>query len=214
MSFRLHFLGAASSALLVTARVSAREVTEQGGTAASEDVEDRKSSRDEKFPLPDQGHLLITSGAQVSVAHTVSSYPEGSTRRTTNITLTPSLEYLVTDHLTVGARLYLGMTKSEDWGTSWVAGASPVIGYLIPLGGRLALWPKVGASYTYYSNEAGPGWRSIGIGALLPVVVHVAPNFFVGAGPHIAFSSWSSGGYEGRSSDLTTSFETMIGGWI
>src|SRR5713101_573349 len=162
MSIRLHFLGVASSVLLVCARASAREVAEENGNAVAETVQGRRSSGDEKFPLPDQGHLLITSGAQFSIMHLVSSDSFGTTQRTTNISLTPSFDYLVTDHLTVGTRLSLGIAKSDNWGSTLSLGVSPFVGYLIPLGERLAIWPKVGASYTYYDLEFGGTSHSIG----------------------------------------------------
>ena len=107
------------------------------------------------------------------------------------------------------------MSKSDAWGgTTWLVGASPFVGYLIPLGERIALWPKVGGSYFYYSNAMGQSSRSIGIGASLPVVAHLAPNFFVGAGPDIGFNAWSSDDYGERSTSVISGFGTMIGGWI
>jgi hypothetical protein len=76
-----------------------------------------------------------------------------------------AFDYTVIDHLTIGGSLVLAfglggknetktgnVTRSTDSPTTTLIGISPRVGYVIPVGDILAIWPRGG--FTFYSASA------------------------------------------------------------
>jgi hypothetical protein len=106
-----------------------------------------------------------------------------------------------------------GLTKQDLTGEVQVSfSLSPRVGYLIPLSSSLSFWPQIRRAWEVGTStwENYSEWTA---GAAAPLVVELAPHFFVGAGPDFEFSKvqFKDGSdFAFASKGLTT----MLGGWI
>jgi hypothetical protein len=102
------------------------------------------------------------------------------------------------------------------------------LGVNLPLGHLLSFYPRVtiGAqsersdthTITAYTNYFPPSSSTSRVGAWVnfyaPLLVHLAPHFFVGVGPRVGrdFGTYSGGPYDGSQTTLLSA-EVAIGGW-
>jgi hypothetical protein len=72
---------------------------------------------------------------------------------------------------------------------------------------RVGIWPTAGIFYYHVTGGGRPTRNDVNLELLAPVMVHVAPHFFLGLGPSFA--------YEFRSyNNVYYGFDFLIGGWI
>jgi hypothetical protein len=135
-----------------------------------------------------------------------------------------AFDAFVFGHLTVGAAggythtstLQQVFTGPAVRTTSWTIALGPRVGYGAALGRKVTLWPRVG--FLYLHSEVSVPPIPIGVAAAfqqggtvyaltieVPVVVSVAPHFFVHAGPTV------DSGLGGRSSFSLDARQTDIG---
>jgi hypothetical protein len=168
-----------------------------------------------------KGQLAIIAGSQLAAQR--HSYAEGTGG--TTIGLTPAVDYFLIDHLSIGARAGVEFTTidasppyhpSSSFHTYFV---SPRVGYELPLGSSVSIWPSANVLYSVGdSAPANPGQRNrgLGFGASLPVLVHLAPHFFVGAGPEAGITwyrfDYGNADYSVRYASYGVT--TLLGGWI
>lgn len=116
--------------------------------------------------------------------------------KTTYVAFTPSADVFVSDRVSVGGRLAVTRqtatnvsqsgtgesvvtTESESGGYS--VGIAPRIGYALPLGKGVLLWPKFGVAVSRFRNEQNLSPRTLGasigaeleVGLVLPLSRHV-----------------------------------------
>jgi len=138
-----------------------------------------------------------TTGAEIR-------HSDGSvtTSRGTHFGLAPSLDVFVTDRLSLGGRGHIdyfssrydssgaGMGGLEA--TGYGVGLWPRVGYVVPLGEAVALWPRleVGADVTRQAFRTGERSLVRRWGAELDVglVVRVAKHLLLDLGPVVAYS--------------------------
>jgi hypothetical protein len=162
-----------------------------------------------------RGQLVITSGTQFDFRREVLGSSDAGLDTVSTVTLMPSLDYFVTDHLTLGGSIGLGLTT---WNTgnepAIFFSISPRVGYHVPVGDRISFWPQIQAAYgrgllSYWDIE------SESLGAAVPMIVELTPHFFIGAGPDYRFTkslrNFGSSYNEFAGSMGVTS---MVGGWI
>ena len=142
--------------------------------------------------------------------------------------LAPAADYFVIQGLSLGGQgvyshLHLSTGGNAAAGTGSTSidsdtfGIGPRIGYNIPIGDLLSFWPKVALIFSDTATSGASG-NTFDIQAYAPLLLHLAPHFFVGLGPQIQTdltASQSSQGVSNPHPAKTTSYGLYftIGGW-
>jgi Outer membrane protein beta-barrel domain len=179
-----------------------------------------------------QGQLALSvdlpfnnSAPQFAIVHATQTMGGPSA---TAIAIAPSLDYFVTQNLSLGGTLLFQYQTQSDQGADLNTTAITILarlGYNIPLGPTASLWPRAGVGYVHASSDVSYGGLSqsaTASGSVLiiemPILYHPAQHFFFGAGP--TFQTQLSNSIEsgGTSMDVakTTAYgvEAMIGGYF
>jgi hypothetical protein len=121
------------------------------------------------------------------------------------LSFTPSVDVFVTDRLTVGGSLAIGYDRLESVPSgspgdtmtlrdhSESVGLSPRVGYVVPLGGWLALWPRLevgfGTSRTVPDAADGAIWtNTYRVQGDIGLVVPIGRHLYVDIGPTFGYS--------------------------
>ncbi|NOK21739.1 hypothetical protein [Corallococcus carmarthensis] len=133
------------------------------------------------------------------------------------VRLEPSADYFLQQNLSVGASALVAF----GFGDSTVVGLGVLgrVGYHLPLNERVSLWPKVGfgVQFAHVPNASDVNFV---LDFNAPILFHVSPHFFVGAGPQvravISQSVGSLGSEQGNFSgnDVTIGITTTVGGYF
>jgi hypothetical protein len=142
-------------------------------------------------------------------------------------TLAPAADYFVIQGLSLGAQVVYthtnvsgpsaeGSTTSTTTNTD-TFGIGPRVGYNIPINDLLSFWPKLALIYTDIAMTGASG-STFDIQLYAPLLLHLAPHFFVGLGPKIQTDLTASANYAGTNvpnPPKTTSYGLYftIGGW-
>lgn len=123
--------------------------------------------------------------------------------------------------LRLGARFIHSWASAEQGslGHATNVGVSPGIGYALPLGKYLSLWPRVGADLGKTWYDSGPlyGEHSsvdLSVGAQVPVLWHPADHFFVGLGPGISWQLYGERLAALEYSSNAVSLMSTVGGFF
>jgi hypothetical protein len=172
------------------------------------------------------GASLLTPATMLDVGGATVSNNGGSQF---GFSLAPAADYFVIDNLSVGLEILFGYDTFSP-GNSGVGmgpapqstnltayGFSPRVGYNIPLGTNLSIWPKVFFEHAGYSlGGGGAGYGNIQLlGAYVPLLFHPAPHFYVGFGPNILTELGESSNGNSATSKVTSyGAFASIGGWF
>jgi hypothetical protein len=159
----------------------------------------------------DARNLVIAGGFSFAFSHVDS----GDDYAYTSASLSPSIDYFVLDHLSIGTALSISHNVSTVFGNnlhSTFLAVNPRVGYEIPLGKVVSLWPTLGVSYSrVLQTDAMPDrdWF-LSVGASAPLLVHVAKHFFVGGGPYVGATLADSRDPKSQSYGV----RSVLGGWL
>jgi hypothetical protein len=167
------------------------------------------------------GQVVISTASQLNVGH--SSYAGARGAPTpppfTSFYVAPSADVFVVRGLSVGARVaYSHSEAAGDPGFDSLS-VGPRVGYNVPLGEHLSVWPGVGLSFGEAWFGTGAGNISLGVSSYVPLLYHPVSHFFVGLGPYLSREILSaSTTTQGANSDdpLATSYGVSFtaGGWV
>jgi len=174
------------------------------------------------------GASLLTPATMLDIGGSSSSNNGGSQ---VGFTVAPAADYFVIDNLSLGLELLFGYASfSPGTGTTGgVGGTSPPstnvteygfaprVGYNIPLGNSVSIWPKVFFEHAGYSvGGAGKGYGNIQLlGAYVPILYHPVPHFYVGLGPNILTELGASSDGTSATSKITSyGIFGSAGGWF
>jgi len=121
--------------------------------------------------------------------------------------LVPSLDYFIQDHLSVGG--LVGIDK--DGGGSTIRFGARV-GYDIPLGSLVSMWPRGGLEVSHSSPNMGSGATVTSVGIDVPFLFHFVPHFLLGVGPFISVPLSNSAAM--GSKDATFGLTALVGGYF
>ncbi len=163
------------------------------------------------------GQLAIRGDFDLRLNVTYVKSPRGDTDSSTSFQLGPAADFFPIEHVSVGAALtYARLTA--DLHSFRVA---PRVGYQIPLGELLSLWPTVGVFWQQRTVDPKLDLRERKLGIVFdaPVLVHVVPHFFLGLGPRVSVDVASGYVYFGdRTEDAPKKtelgFVSTIGGYF
>jgi hypothetical protein len=133
------------------------------------------------------------------------------------IRLEPSADYFLQQNLSVGASALVGLAFGDS--TAVGLGVMARLGYALPLNERVSIWPKVGFGIDF-THVTGGSDVSFVLDVNAPILFHVTPHFFVGAGPQvralISDGIGSLGSDQGYFSgaDVTLGISTTVGGYF
>ncbi|MBN9681491.1 MULTISPECIES: hypothetical protein [unclassified Corallococcus] len=133
------------------------------------------------------------------------------------IRLEPSADYFLQQNLSVGASALVAF----GFGDSTVVGLGVLgrVGYHLPLGERVSLWPKAGFG-VQFAHVPGASDVNFVLDFNAPVLFHLTPHFFIGAGPQvravISQDVGSLGSEQGyfAGNDVTLGITTTVGGYF
>ncbi|NNC06061.1 outer membrane beta-barrel protein [Corallococcus exiguus] len=133
------------------------------------------------------------------------------------VRLEPSADYFLQQNLSVGASALVAF----GFGDYTVVGLGVLgrVGYHLPLAERVSLWPKVGFGIQF-GHVPDNSDVSFVLDFNAPVLFHLTPNFFIGAGPQvralISNKGFSVGAEQGNFSgnDVTLGITTTVGGYF
>jgi hypothetical protein len=168
-----------------------------------------------------QGHLAISSDANVGLVGTSTNNDGGSSLK---LTLQPAVDYFVIDNLSLGGFVLYSHESSSPGGGgpsshSDTFGVGPRIGYNIPLSDTLSFWPKAYVQMAYSTAYSGGSSTDMtwDVGGYAPLVVHPAPHFFLGLGPYVQteFANTVSANNQSQTGPKTTEYglQFTVGGW-
>jgi len=133
--------------------------------------------------LGERGAKSINGSFQLELKNTKA---EGSDKSTTAITVAPSVDLFVAPNVSLGGGFLVRYSKTGDIKNTDI-GLEARVGYYLPIG-SLGLWLLVGGVYLHETTDV-PGdsfdttENTLALKLYLPLVFHLAPNFFFGLGP-------------------------------
>ncbi|AKV00641.1 hypothetical protein AKJ09_07304 [Labilithrix luteola] len=164
-----------------------------------------------------KNELAISSDAGLLIANTTTQGFHGST---TTITVLPSVDYFLVDHFSIGGFVGLNYTRREGGHTTQFL-TGPRVGYDIPVGRYLSVWPKLGLSVsstsqsvdivdltTNTTSKQSTSHTNMAVNVFVPVLVHPVEHFFVGFGPAL------DADITGDTKTTTISGRLTIGGYL
>ena len=155
------------------------------------------------------------SGQLIPMGNVGISYVTAGNNSATLVQFAPTLLVLARDHLVLGADFVYRSISNSGGGTTSGWGTSLIAGGAFSLDSRVSLLvlPAVG----YFRQSSGPATRSaVSLGIFAPLLVHLAPHFFMGMGPQLDTEVTASMSNPGFITDKQTrfTFEVLLGGWI
>ena len=173
------------------------------------------------------GASLLTPATMLDIGGSSASNNGGSQ---VGFSLAPAADYFVIDNLSLGLEILFGyvsaspgsatnggVTVSAPSSNLTEYGFAPRVGYNIPIGSSLSIWPKVFFEHAGYSlGGAGKGYGNIQLlGAYVPFLYHPVPHFYVGLGPNILTELGASSDGASSNSKITAyGVFASVGGWF
>jgi hypothetical protein len=170
------------------------------------------------------GQLVLSGGTQLSVEHMSFSTPSGSQSQgsTTSAVVAPSVDVFVVRGLSVGARIAYEHSELSQIPSGSVAinslSVGPRVGYNVTISDRLSFWPSASLSFGDSWFGSGSSSEGVALGGDAPLLLHVAPHFFVGLGPNVLSYVTSKTSTQQGTTDAPrlTEFGAALtmGGWL
>jgi acyl-CoA dehydrogenase len=186
----------------------------------------------------ERGELVMTGDSYAGVS---STERDGSDAKSFSVTVSPALDYFVAKNLSVGLNASFGYGDSQGYGAdsslvetkTTSASFGPAIGYNVPLGDALSLWPRAsvgfewsrqaeqlvtGSSLSTAGSPLGyPTTSRVGpfVALYAPLLVHPRPHFFAGIGPYFFHDFGPAQGGPSVGGERTTvGAYFIVGGWL
>jgi hypothetical protein len=144
------------------------------------------------------------------------------TENRTTLALSPALDFLVTNHLTIGvafavshSRTSTGSTgggetgSSSNTSSSTSVGAALSLGLLFPVSTVFSLWPNIAGGVDH--DFDGSGYTTVVSATELSLMFHPARHFFLALKPGVRGTRSLEG--SSQSFQYSQVFATGIGGW-
>jgi hypothetical protein len=176
-------------------------------------------------------HQLVLTG-ELGTTLSGSTYT-GRGGSSWNVSVQPSMEYFVANHVALGFGMTLGGGGASSQNVDGVAYATsdtqtafaPHLGIELPLGRNASLFPRAWIGFEHDQNELRENgldskWSTdiVWVGIHAPLVFHVARHFFVGFGPYVdrdLTRSVTSGSGAGVPIPGTRAGASLlVGGWL
>ena len=121
----------------------------------------------------------------------------------TTVFIQPGLDYFIGNGISVGGVVGFGFTSGNPNSTTVNLGARA--GFNQGLTEHVSFWPTIGIDGSY--NHATTSNSTAQLEVFAPFLYHVAPHFFLGAGPFLSY-------YVKGGPDTQYGLDFVIGGWF
>ena len=121
----------------------------------------------------------------------------------TRFLIQPGIDYFIGNGISVGGVVGLGFVSGSPNTTTVTLGARA--GFNQGLNEHVSFWPTIGVDGSYSHNTGSSSTAMLEVFA--PFLYHVAPHFFLGAGPFLSYLV--KGG-----PDTEYGLDFVIGGWL
>jgi hypothetical protein len=179
-----------------------------------------------------EAHELVVTNEEAVASGSYTSYA-GSDASVEIVTIGLGADYFLVNHVSIGLVVNGGYSRQTaptatgatvtDSGWSFAAG--PRVGVDLPLGRLLSIYPRAAltlgpgaATETLKTITSQSSDADLALSVSLPLLVHPASHFFVGAGPALTRDLWRRISFPiapGLVDDATTLEVLMlIGGWL
>jgi hypothetical protein len=143
---------------------------------------------------------------------------EGQSQSTTEIALKPALDFFPIPNLSVGGQLIIGYASIDDVGgsiSSSELGLLVRVGYNVSISETLSIWPRLSVGYDHKSaDQYGLSLDSVPVDVFVPIVVQLAPHFFIGGGPMYATTLLSQRESSDEPRKSTLGLRATVGGYF
>jgi hypothetical protein len=156
---------------------------------------------------------------------------DGTGASYSSVAFSPGVDYFVVDRLSVGVEFQAAYSNQRGFdGTTLVTYAdtnlnvAPRVGVDIPIGRWFSVYPRVRIYFGYEVQNEQDGISAndntqnyIGLGAYVPLLMHVAPHLFIGFGPTVTHDLAHSVQYPQASlqnDETTFGAGLTVGGWL
>jgi hypothetical protein len=165
-----------------------------------------------------KGQKAVSSDAGLSISNISVSGADGSA---TTLVLRPAIDWFISDSLSIGGFVGVEYAKAPG-GSSSAVSVGPRVGYNLPVGARVSVWPKAGLAIAR-TNQSDEGATlpngvvlgdeddsntSLQLNLFVPVMFHPVQHFFLGLGPALDQD------LSGDSKATTVAVRLTLGGWI
>jgi hypothetical protein len=194
-----------------------------GGSGEAEAVP-ATPARTRAFGKADELVLTVDTSASL----TSLSYSNG-TASNTSYNFQPGLDYFVIDGISLGFDAFISHSSGSELDSSYAStdfedssfGIAPRIGANIPLLEGVSFWPRLQVGYgTLSQTESSLGAENqhsntrVWVDIFLPLLVPVAPHFFVGAGPEYFRELVDSDQNDVDNDATAIDARFLMGGWL
>jgi hypothetical protein len=174
----------------------------------------------------ERGQIVLTTATDASIGYSSYSSSKGST---TSVKVAPSIDYFVLNGVSVGAEVAIGNSNgtsldesgAETQVSSNSFDAAARIGANLRLAAAVSIWLRGAIGYgtvdQSISNVSATNQHSrtrSWIDISMPLLVHPASHFFVGAGPFIFHELSDKDQYEFENDATQLGLSLILGGWF
>jgi hypothetical protein len=145
------------------------------------------------------GAVGLTAG-WIAIGTSKYGSPGAPSSTATMVSVAPSFDVFVTDHITIGGVVSFASAKVEQAGTqqvTYAAGGEPRVGWAAPLGKGVFVWPRVFGGGSLVDGAASSPTASWRAGADVLFVFPLARFAALDLGPGVSYASAS---FDGASS--------------
>lgn len=174
----------------------------------------------------EEGQIVLTLATDASVSYLSYSRSKGSN---SNVNLEPSVDYFVTDGVSIGIDAFIGYssgTSVDSLGTatqlsSTNIGVAPRVGGNLPLTELVSIWLRgeIGYGTVNQSEASAEGTnqhsrKRAWINISSPFLLHPSAHFFVGAGPFLFHELSDKDQYSFENNATSLGVSLVLGGWF
>jgi hypothetical protein len=117
--------------------------------------------------------------------------------------LHPSLDYFIANNVSIGGVVGI---KYNSGGSATTIDLGVRAGYNLNIVNQVSFWPTVGIFYSHFSADGQASGSSTSLRIFAPFLYHIAPHFFLGAGPIFNLPLDNGGNSYG--------LQSVVGGWF
>jgi hypothetical protein len=197
--------------LIVTWLVGVLLATSSARAAEESSSEDAPFANSSKSPAPFATSPSAGFGAMNQWVLTLRTTPDGgyfffhkNSPGDWEISLHPAIDYFITSNVSIGALVGYRHSPAATGTTALDLGARA--GFNLNIDDHVGIWPQASLAVNFVSADHSNNTTTT-FGIFAPVLYHLVPHLFVGAGP--SFSALLSGA-DGK----TYGIDFVLGGWL
>jgi hypothetical protein len=168
------------------------------------------------------GQMVFWGGGATFLGTRTSSTSSRPSSTASTVDIAPSFGFFLSKLLLLRAATHI-WRQSDSTETQYGFGLETGVGFNVPVGHVVSLLPelRIGIGWVehscssdyYYSCSDQSNlqyWNGLG----MPILFHLAPHLFIGAGPALTYTFAKTDAYEGAGNVLGFSLQALIGGWL